>query len=99
LRRAYGDSAFDLVPLSRLLALPIETLRQMLRAPFFGEAWDAVEAAAPALRRSPVPVADLPVQMEVAEAIVASLRPATERSQDDRGDLSGSQTLEPEGLD
>jgi hypothetical protein len=99
LRLAYDDPTFDLVPLSRLLAMPIEALRDMLCAPYFGEAWDAVEAAAPALRRNRVPVADLPVQMEVAEAIVASLRPATERPQDDRGDLSGSQTLEPEGLD
>ena len=41
-----------------------------------GAAWQAVEAASPALRRRRVAVPDLPNQMEVAQAILAALRPA-----------------------
>ncbi len=53
LRAAYGDPGRDLRPLARALELEPATLARHLAAPYFGQAWDAVERVAPALARTP----------------------------------------------
>ena len=74
LRRAFGDPAVDLDGLARALGLPAAALPPLLATATFGAAWEAVTAAAPALRRRLVSVADLARHMAEANAIVASLR-------------------------
>jgi hypothetical protein len=79
LRRVYEDPSADVSELARILGLPVPCLASLLNQDFFGLAWDAVERMAAGLRRRLVPVADLPIQMEAARTILASLRdrPAT----------------------
>ncbi|WP_158742815.1 glycosyltransferase family 2 protein [Acidisphaera sp. L21] len=91
LRQAYLDPARDRSALAARLDLPAMELTAMLHTRHFGQAWDRVEAASPALRRNLVPVWDLPTQMLVAESI---LRPSPGGLADPAGNLS----LESEGL-
>ena len=97
LRRSYDDPAHAIAPVACQCGLSEADIAAAIRAPYFGMAWDTIEAAAPVLRRQRVAVTDLPIQMEVATAIVAALRQAPTVS--DRGDRSGSRPLEAEGLD
>ena len=97
LRRIYNDPALDPSSVARQCGLPLDAVAEATEAPYFGAAWEAIEAAAPVLRRQRVAVADLPIQMEVATAIVSALRQSPSISSP--GDRSGSQPLEAEGLD
>ena len=74
LRRGFADPDHDLCALAERLQLSPARLRQLVAAPTFGAAWEAVEAAAPALHRSLVRVRDLAAQMAAANAILAGLR-------------------------
>jgi hypothetical protein len=57
------------------LQLGLEPARlKALTTMSFGEAWFAVEAESPVLRRRRVPVTDLPAELAVAESILAALR-------------------------
>ena len=49
-------------------------LASALQAAYFGQAWAAAEAAAPALRSRPVPVAELPQQMQAAQSLLEQIR-------------------------
>ncbi len=60
LRRAYRDRTFDVGPLAVRLRLEPGAVALLLRSPHFGLAWDAVEAAAPALRRRRVAASGRP---------------------------------------
>ena len=55
-------------------------LRTVLRAPSFGLAWEALEAAAPLLRREPLAPSALPVEIARAEALLRLYRPAAIRT-------------------
>ncbi len=92
-RRLYCNPAADAADLAAQLLLPTFILRPLLRTATFGAAWEAVEAASPALRRRLVPVSDLAAQTAAAEAILRHLRQAG------RDGRCGSQALEPERLD
>ena len=92
-RLAYRDCSRDIGPLAGRLQLPPAEVALLLRAPFFGVAWDALEAASPALARRTVPVAEIRTQILAAQAILATLQPG------DRAGLSGSEAVEAEGLD
>jgi hypothetical protein len=61
-------------------------LADHLATPYFGAAWEGVEAASPALVRRRVRVAELPAQMEAATAILRALRRAARPS--DRSDTA-----------
>ena len=74
LRMAYRDPGIDLTLLAAQLGLEPAALAPMLRTASFGAAWEAVETAAPALRRRLVPVAELAQHMAAANAILADLR-------------------------
>ena len=66
LRRAYpaGESrGIAGHGLARDLGLAAETMATALSAPYFGEAWAAVEAVSPVLARVRVAVTDLPAEM------------------------------------
>ncbi len=93
LRRLHHDPMASAADLAAQLRLPPHDLRPLLRTAAFGAAWEAVEAASPALRRRLVPVSQLAAQTAEAEAILARLRQV---GRDGRCD---SQALEPEGLD
>lgn len=93
LRRFYADASVSGAELAARLYLPTATLWPLLRTAAFGAAWEAVEAASPALRRRLVPVSDLAAQTAAALAILERLR------RDGRGGQCGSQALAPERLD
>lgn len=97
LRRLYDEPMDDPSAIAQQCGLAPEAVAAAVNAPYFGAAWQAVESAAPLLRRQLVAVSDLPVQMEVATAIVATLRGAPGVSGPD--DQSGSQFLAAEGLE
>ncbi len=97
LRQVYDEPALDPSCIAQQCGLSPDVIAAAIQAPYFGQAWAAIETAAPLLRRQRVAVTDLPIQMEVATAIVAALRQAPRVS--GRGDRSGSQPLEAEGLD
>lgn len=93
LRQAYADPALGLQPLAERLQLGVSTLIALLRQPYFGMAWEAVEKQSPALVRRLVPVTSLMAEMASARAILAEIRPVG-----DRGGLSGIHSVESEGL-
>jgi hypothetical protein len=95
LRLAHGSPFFDRAPLSRLLRLPRVKLDAILDIPEFGRAWDALEAAAPALHRRRVAVADLPRQMAGADSILAELRPGPVGRSDSLGHQDERRDLAP----
>ena len=70
LRRAFTDPAHDTTALAARLMLPQASLDSLLQQPYFGAAWEAVETAAPALRRRLVAVTDLPDEMAAARVIL-----------------------------
>ena len=95
LRRAYANPGYDLTSLASCLQLPAETLARSLHRPYFGLAWEAVERASPTLRHHTVPIADLPVQMTIARAILAPFHPLPA----DPLDRSDTVRAESAGLD
>jgi hypothetical protein len=75
-----GQSAM-LPELSETTGLAISTLRPLMTSPYFGTAWEAVEAAAPLLKREPVSVQELEAEMVSARSILdmISHHPGVER--------------------
>ena len=92
LRRVYNDPTSDIAPLADQLRLSPARLALLLRTLHFGMAWDAVERCAPALRRRPVPMVDVRVELLEAQAILASLPTVP-------ADLSDIRALAPEAQD
>ena len=70
LRAAYEGQIALLPELTELTGLAIPTLRFLMASSYFGTAWEAVEAAAPLLKRKLVSVKDLEAEMTSARAIV-----------------------------
>ena len=66
-----GDS------LAAALGLSAEALAVMMRRPWFGAVWAAIEAEAPALRRTPIAMAELAEGVRLAEAVLAGLKHRT----------------------
>jgi hypothetical protein len=60
--------------LATALGVAPDDLGTMMRSPWFGAAWAAIEAAAPKLRRKPMAMADLPAGVQRAEQLLAKLR-------------------------
>ena len=56
------------------LGLPPEDLAVLMRRPWFGSAWAAVEAASPLLRRAPIAMADLADGVRQAERLLGELK-------------------------
>lgn len=94
LRRVYFEPSTGSGALATELHFDRTSLASLLAAPFFGEAWDALERSHPILRRELVPVSALAAETEAAEAILASLR-----MQPRRGGRSDTAALAPERLD
>ena len=92
-RRAFDSRSHDLGPLSARLEMLAAEVALALRAQYFGVAWECIEAAAPALGRRTVPVAQIRTQILAAQAILATLQPAGPAGR------SGSQGFEAEALD
>jgi hypothetical protein len=63
----------DSRPLAATLALPHAELLAMMRSPWFGAAWGAIEAASPVLKRRPIEMAALGVGITEAEALLKAL--------------------------
>ncbi len=66
--RLVRDGTGDLGELAASLACPAATVANWLAGPF-GAAWEAIEAASPALRRRRLPVAELEMQTRSARRI------------------------------
>ncbi len=60
--------------LAASLALSPDALADMMRRPWFGAAWAEIEAAAPALRRTPIEMAELPAGADRAARLLAKLK-------------------------
>lgn len=60
--------------LAASLGIAPARLRELMAEPYFGAAWPAAEAASPVLRRRRVPVAALPEQTALAQALCERLR-------------------------
>jgi hypothetical protein len=60
--------------LATALDLAPGELAAMMRRPWFGAAWAAIEAAAPRLRRVPIAMAELPAGIRQAESLLGRLR-------------------------
>ena len=74
--------------MARRLGFNPARLTEMLSQPFFGAAWDSVEAASPMLRFVPVPASAVRAETRVAEGCLAVLRTtqsAASRSSRHRG--------------
>ncbi len=93
LRLAFDDPGLDIRFLARELRIDPAILAMHLAGPYFGEAWERVEELSPTLARKRVAVSALAAETKAAEAILARLRLG------DPGDRSGTEALEPEGLD
>ena len=78
LRRAFNAPDQEIASLAGALQLRQSTLAHLLRAPYFGMAWQDVERLSPALRRTRVPVTHLPAETRIATEILAGLRLRTE---------------------
>jgi hypothetical protein len=77
--------------LASALGLPPEAVVRMMRTPWFGAAWAAIETAAPRLRRAPIAMAELAEVGRRAEALLARLEPGTEdarRSGSERAEVA-----------
>ena len=70
LRAAYVGQSALLPEAAELTGLSIPTLRLLMTSPYFGTAWEAVEAAAPLLKRKPVSVQALEAEMASARSIL-----------------------------
>lgn len=66
--------------LARRLALSAEAMAAAWSSPFFGERWEALEAASPALRRVPIPPSALALQSMRARRALRLLRHAATQS-------------------
>ncbi len=62
------------------LGLSAEALRLMMRGPWFGAAWTAIEAAAPTLRRTPIAMADLVQGVRRAARLLEKLKTGTDEA-------------------
>jgi hypothetical protein len=60
--------------LASALELSHEAVVGMMRTPWFGAAWDAIETAAPRLRRQPIAMTDLAEVGRRAETLLARLK-------------------------
>ncbi len=56
------------------LGVRTDALAAMMRGPWFGAAWAEIEAAAPALRRAPIAMAELADGVRTAERLLAKLK-------------------------
>ena len=75
LREIYcSPRAEDLRCLSLDLGIAASTLGRYLSARYFGEAWEAIEAASPSLQRQTVATADLAAETAIARDLLAGLR-------------------------
>ncbi len=68
-RRAFRTGG-AIAPIADLLGLRPDRVAMLLDEPRFGAAWAAIEAAAPSLRRRPVPVTRLARETRAARAIL-----------------------------
>jgi ABC-type sugar transport system substrate-binding protein len=66
LRAAYVGQSALLPEAAELTGLSIPTLHPLMTSPYFGTAWEAMEAAAPLLKRKPVSVQALEAEMASA---------------------------------
>lgn len=82
--RAGLPRAGDPLRLRLALGIPADAMRHILLAPSFGLAWEALQAATPALRRRPVLPGDLPREIAVATLLLGALR-VSERSRPQAG--------------
>ena len=64
-----GQSAL-LPEAAKLTGFSISALRRLMTSPYFGTAWEAVEAAAPLLKRKLVSVQALEAEMQSARSIL-----------------------------
>ncbi len=71
-RRAWAAHR-DCRPLAATLALPHTDVLGMMRTPWFGAAWAAIEAASPVLKRRPIEMAALGAGIIEAEALLTGL--------------------------
>ena len=84
--------------LAMALGIMPQALRAALEAPGFGLAWDALEAAAPLLRRRPLRPAALPQEIARAEAMLRLYGPAiSPEPPADAGCRAGMPQLAPAG--
>jgi hypothetical protein len=60
--------------LAAALGLPPGELAAMMRGPWFGAAWAAIEAAAPTLQRAPIAMAELAEGVRAAERLLVKLK-------------------------
>ena len=67
----------DVSDLAANLGLPASLIEECLAAPYFGEAWEALEAASPALARRQVARAELAEQTRIARQILVRAHPIT----------------------
>ena len=70
LRAAYMGQSALLPEAAKLTGLSISTLRLLMTSPYFGTAWEAVEAAAPLLKRKLVSVQALEAEIASARSIL-----------------------------
>ena len=94
LRQVYHNAGAGLGVLAGELSIDRARLAEVLAAPHFGAAWEALERTVPRLRYERVPVCELAAETAKAEAILASLQLAGAQ-----GDRSDTEAFEPEGLD
>ncbi len=71
---ADGAAPPDLAALAGALGLTTDALRALLGRPRFGQAWEATEREAPALRRREVPRLAIAGEMAAARGLLAGLR-------------------------
>jgi GT2 family glycosyltransferase len=78
LRLAFNDSEGDISSVANRLVLKQSVVRDLLRAAYFGMAWEAAEATAPALQRTRVRPTALAYETAIAKSILAKLRLRTD---------------------
>jgi glycosyltransferase involved in cell wall biosynthesis len=74
-RLLWAEGAADhwaISALARNLQLPSARVRETLAAPHFGEAWDDLETASPALRRRRVPTASVEREIALAAGVLGT---------------------------
>ena len=74
LRRIHSGNLSAAASLAGELGLSERALLQNVNQPYFGMAWEAIEAAAPLLRRRLVAVANLSNEMRAAQSVLESIR-------------------------
>jgi hypothetical protein len=93
--RTAAEGADALQNLARDLHLDPSVIQSALGRPYFGQAWDTVERAAPALRPKLVRVADLAAETAVAASILRFLR--AKQRPGDRSDTALAEADTPRG--